>query len=187
MLAFDTGPGNCICDMLMRPEADFDDGGKGAAGGKLIQRVLDRALANAWFADRPPKSTDGPAMIEAFQEAMEEERGYSRNDLLRTACELSARTIANAFRQLGPPVPDELIASGGGVHNATLMKMLREALGGITILTTGDLGVPSAAKEAIAFALLGAATLDGEAGNVPSCTGAKEAVVLGSITPRPMQ
>ena len=187
LIAFDTGPGNCISDMLMRPEADFDEGGKGAAGGKVIQGVLDQALANAWFAQRPPKSTDGPAMIGVFREAMGVDGGYARNDLLRTACELSARTIANAIRQMGLAAPEELIASGGGVHNAVLMKALHEELQGIRISITDDLGVPSAAKEAIAFALLGAATLNGEAGNVPSCTGAKAAVLLGSITPRPMQ
>jgi anhydro-N-acetylmuramic acid kinase len=49
----------------------------------------------------------------------------------------------------------------------------------------GDLGVPADAKEALAFALLAAATLDGEPSNVPSVTGAKRAVVLGSITPKP--
>jgi anhydro-N-acetylmuramic acid kinase len=185
LIAFDTGPGNCVSDMLMRPEADFDEGGKGAASGKIIQSVLDRALTSAWFAERPPKSTDGPAMIGVFQEAIGGQSGYSRNDLLRTACELSARTIANAVRQLGPPAAEELIVSGGGVHNAVLMNLLRQEPGGVDILTTDDLGVPSAAKEAIAFALLGAATLDGEAGNVPSCTGAKQAVVLGSITPAP--
>jgi anhydro-N-acetylmuramic acid kinase len=53
------------------------------------------------------------------------------------------------------------------------------------VLTTGELGVPPDAKEALAFALLAAATLDGVPSNVPSVTGAKRAVVLGSITPKP--
>jgi anhydro-N-acetylmuramic acid kinase len=185
LIAFDTGPGNCISDGLVRPSADYDEGGKGAARGKVIQGVLDRALASAWFAERPPKSTDGPAMISMFQEAMVDQREHNGNDLLRTACALSARTIANAARQLGPPAAEELIASGGGVHNAVLMNSLRDELGGMRILTTDDLGVPSAAKEAIAFALLGAATLDGEPGNIISCTGAEYPAILGSITPRP--
>ena len=69
------------------------------------------------------------------------------------------------------------------------MHLLRTGLGerrGLNILTTDDLGVPAEAKEAIAFALLGAATLDGVPSNVPSCTGAKRRVILGSITPRPV-
>jgi anhydro-N-acetylmuramic acid kinase len=56
---------------------------------------------------------------------------------------------------------------------------------GVPIRTPDEFGVPSQAKEAIAFALLAAATLEGVPSNVPSVTGAKRAVVLGSITPRP--
>jgi anhydro-N-acetylmuramic acid kinase len=188
LIAFDTGPGNCISDMLVRPEASYDAGGNRAASGKLIQPVLDRALANDWFAQPPPKSTDGPAMIELFQQAIGEGTAvpaHSVNDLLRTACELSARTIANAIRHFCPSMPEELIVSGGGIHNATLMILLHKQLARISIHTTDVFGVPSVAKEAMAFALLGAATLDGEPGNVPSCTGARGPVILGSITPRP--
>jgi anhydro-N-acetylmuramic acid kinase len=171
--------------VLIRPQATYDAGGQRAASGKTIQSVLDRAIGHSWFAQPPPKSTDGPAMIGLFRQAMGGETNAA-NDLLRTACELSARTIATAIRQFCPSIPEELIVSGGGVHNATLMNLLREHLGGTRIWTTDDLGVPSAAKEAIAFALLGAATLDGEPGNVMSCTGARKAVILGSITPGPI-
>jgi anhydro-N-acetylmuramic acid kinase len=66
------------------------------------------------------------------------------------------------------------------------MQALRAELGGdVTFGSPEQQGVPSDAKEAIAFALLGAATLDGEPSNVPSVTGARRAVVLGSITPKP--
>ncbi|MDB5297410.1 MAG: anhydro-N-acetylmuramic acid kinase, partial [Phycisphaerales bacterium] len=78
----------------------------------------------------------------------------------------------------------ELVVSGGGAKNATLMALLRQATGGLPVRTTDELGVPGDAKEAIAFALLAAATLDGLPGNVPSATGASRAVVLGSVTPR---
>jgi anhydro-N-acetylmuramic acid kinase len=45
------------------------------------------------------------------------------------------------------------------------------------------LGVPAAAKEALAFALLAHLTLSGEPGNVPAATGAARPVVLGRISP----
>jgi anhydro-N-acetylmuramic acid kinase len=183
LLAFDTGPGNCISDMLVRPDADCDLGGARASRGKLIQPLLDRALAHDWFTLPPPKSTDGPAMIGLFQASRREEQ--SVDDLLRTACELTARTIADSVRRFCPTLPDELIASGGGVHNQTLINRLQFLLADVPILTTDQFGIPSEAKEAVAFALLGAATLDGEPSNVPSCTDARNAVILGSITPRP--
>jgi anhydro-N-acetylmuramic acid kinase len=188
LIAFDTGPGNCISDWLVRTEGAYDAGGERAARGQMIQSLLDRAMDDAWFGQKPPKSTDGPAMIELFQRAAGGQNlgnDDSTNDLLRTAVELSARSIAIAVRQFCPAMPQELIASGGGVHNGTLMDRLRDELAEVRILTSDELGVPSSAKEAMAFALLGAATLDGEPGNIISCTGAELPVVLGSITPRP--
>ena len=65
------------------------------------------------------------------------------------------------------------------------MELIREAVAPAQVLTTDDLGVSGASKEALAFALLAAATLDGVPSNVPSATGARRAVVLGSITPKP--
>jgi anhydro-N-acetylmuramic acid kinase len=183
LLAFDTGPGNCISDMLARPDADCDLGGMRAGRGTTIKPLLDRILAHDWFSQPPPKSTDGPAMIALFQADRLGEQ--SVDDLLCTACALTAQTIADAIRRFCPTIPSELIVSGGGVFNQTLMNILQSRLGNVPILTTDQLGIPSEAKEAVAFALLGAATLDGEPGNVPSCTGAQEAVILGSITPRP--
>ena len=95
-------------------------------------------------------------------------------------------TVADAIRRFCDPFPDELIVSGGGVRNATLMELLRQPLGAIPVTPIDALGIPSEAKEAVAFALLGAATLDNEPSNIPAATGAKHAAVLGSVTPRPL-
>ena len=94
------------------------------------------------------------------------------------------RAHPDAIRTLDP-FPDELIVSGGGVRNEAIMTLLRQPLGDLSVIRTDELGVPAEAKEAVAFALLGAATLDGEPGNVPGATGASRRVVLGSITPKP--
>jgi anhydro-N-acetylmuramic acid kinase len=124
-------------------------------------------------------------MVAAFTAAAEAVGGtYPPADLLNTACLLTATTIADVVRRFDP-APHELVVSGGGARNATMMAHLRRLVGGLPVLTTDDLGVPGDAKEAIAFALLGAATLDGEPSNVPAVTGARRAVVLGSVTPRP--
>jgi anhydro-N-acetylmuramic acid kinase len=104
---------------------------------------------------------------------------------LATACLVTASAITRALRDFLPHFPDEIIASGGGIRNRTMMSFLRKQLADVPLRTTDELGVPGDAKEAIAFALLGAATLDGEPSNVPTATGASRRVVLGSITPRP--
>jgi anhydro-N-acetylmuramic acid kinase len=187
LIAFDTGPGNCVSDYLVR-EADpggsgWDENGKLAARGKPVREILDAVVVAEYFQKEPPKSTDGPAMIRLFADARVGIRGkFALEDLLHTACLITAESILESMRRFLRPGPDEIVVSGGGTANATLMGMLSRE---IPVKTIDELGVPSAAKEAMAFALLGAATLDGVPGNVPSATGARRAVVLGAITPRP--
>jgi anhydro-N-acetylmuramic acid kinase len=53
---------------------------------------------------------------------------------------------------------------------------------GVRLRAMDDFGVPSQAKEGVAFALLAWLTWSGLPGNVPSATGAMRPVVLGKIT-----
>jgi anhydro-N-acetylmuramic acid kinase len=192
VVAFDTGPGNCVSDALVRavdPSGPgVDVGGRIAAQGVPVHAMIRHMLADPFFAKPPPKSTDVPAMVGLFHAARAAAgRNYPFEYLLRTACLLTATTVADAVRRFCDPFPDELIVSGGGVHNATLMDLIRQPLGSIPVLRSDDFGIPSEAKEAVAFALLGAATLDNEPSNVPAATGATRPVVLGSVTPRGRQ
>lgn len=187
LLAFDTGPGNCISDWLCRefdPQGPaFDADGARAQRGRVVAEVADRFLGNPYFDAAPPKSTDGPAMIAAFRSAIVG-REYPLSDLLATAAWLTGMTISAAIGNHVRGNSVDLIVSGGGTRNEAIMSRLASFLPpSVTLRTTSDFGVPADAKEAIAFALLGAATLDGVPANVPSCTGARRAVVLGSITP----
>jgi anhydro-N-acetylmuramic acid kinase len=188
LIAFDTGPGNCISDHLMRqfePHGiGWDEDGVGAAEGVPIYPIVKFMLSAPFFAKAPPKSTDGPAMVQLFARA-QEGRHYPLQNLLRTACLISADSILEAMRNFLQPFPDEIIISGGGTKNRTIMRLLRQPLDNVTIMLTDELGVPSALKEAIAFALLGAATLDELPGNIPAATGAGRKIVLGSLTPKP--
>ena len=146
--------------------------------------VVKRVLSSPYFAQSPPKSTDGPAMIQVFNDSVAEaQRKFRLEDLLCTSCVIAADAILEAMRQFLDPFPDEVIVSGGGTKNRVIQQRL--ATGAAAVLPIESLGIPSDAKEAVAFALLGAATLDGFPGNVPSATGAKRAVVLGAVTPRP--
>ena len=107
------------------------------------------------------------------------------DDELATAAHITALTIQRAINSLPGPV-DEIYASGGGIWNKAIMGWMKTLLPPtIEIRTLTDFGIQPDAKEALAFALLGAATLDGFPSNVPSVTGARRSVVLGSITPKP--
>lgn len=189
VIAFDTGPGNCITDWLCRthePEGPgFDTSGERAGRGGVVEPIAQAVLSDKYFSQAPPKSTDGPAMIRLFADAQAAaalSAGFE--DLVATATAITCRSIADALRRFLPAPPQEIVASGGGTENATMMAMLAQATE-LPVRRTDDVGVPSAAKEAIAFALLGAATLDGAPASMPSVTGARRAVVLGAITPKP--
>jgi anhydro-N-acetylmuramic acid kinase len=80
----------------------------------------------------------------------------------------SATTTLRSLRRVGTSNP--------------LMSMLQEDAPKVRLRTIEDWGIPSGAKEAYAFALMGFLSVHGLPGNVPSCTGARSAVVLGSIT-----
>lgn len=193
--ASDTGPGNCISDYLVRthdpsgPGIDLD--GQGALRGRLHPKLFDHAFRDPFFSRLGPKSTDTPEMIRIWSEARAKVADpLSLDDELATACSLTTVSIwesIQAFEGSGASrqtlLAGQLIAGGGGVKNRAIMNGLINA--SWQTMTTDELGVPGDAKEAIAFALLGAATLDGVPSNVPSCTGARRSVVLGSITPRP--
>jgi anhydro-N-acetylmuramic acid kinase len=186
IIAFDTGPGNCISDHLMRTHAPagtgFDANGSIAAQSTgQIGELANRVLENSFFSQPPPKSTDGPAMIAMFESVAQSQMKLP--DLLFAACTITASAVARAIQQL-PYLPDEIIVSGGGAKNRVIVGLIRDRFGQ-NLICSDKLGVLSDAKEAIAFALLGAATLDHFPSNVPSVTGAKSPVVLGSITPKP--
>jgi len=190
LIAFDTGPGNCISDYLMRTDdpggVGVDVDGRLAAAGSVIQPLLEAALNHPFFKRLGPKSTDGPGMVRIYLDALATlNREQSREDQLATACAITARGIVGSIGAFEMQPTEQVIVSGGGTRNRTLMDMLRREFANTPVRTSDEFGVPTEAKEAIAFALLGAATLDGLPSNVPSCTGARRPVTLGSITPRP--
>ena len=191
VIAFDTGPGNCISDHLMRTHfpagPGVDIGGELALSGTPDRQLLDSIRAHAFFTIRGPKSTDGPQMILLFEAAVRSlGRPISLEDQLATAAMLTATEIASALHLFGGQFLGQLIISGGGTENRAIMEHLRFQIGSaVPIKSTDEFGIPSQAKESIAFALLAAATLDGVPSNVPSVTGATHPVILGSITPKP--
>ena len=189
-IAFDTGPGNCLIDGLMRIMTDghklMDKDGALAAQGRVIENVVELFLRHPYYERRPPKSADRGefdlAAVEVIYKGMKQ-RGETRADAAATFTALTAHSIARAYRDFLPAPPDEVILGGGGVYNLTLLRMLREQLPEVSLLTHEDFGLPSAAKEAVAFALLANETLLGRPGNVPSATGARRAVPCGKIIP----
>jgi anhydro-N-acetylmuramic acid kinase len=184
-VAFDTGPANALVDAavaeLTGGRLGYDEDGALAAAGRVDQPLLDRLLAEPYYRLPPPKTT-GKELFHAghVREALAGVGPLPPQDVIATLTRLTARTVADALRPLGAT---EVVASGGGTRNPVLMAALRAELAGTPLRTSDELGMPAAAKEAYAFAVLGFLTVHGVAGTVPACTGARGARVLGSITP----
>jgi anhydro-N-acetylmuramic acid kinase len=197
VLAFDTGPGNMIVDALTQQlfSKPYDRNGSIAARGAVLEPVLRAALREKFFSLVPPKSAGREqfgAVYAAKLLAACRRHSTKPEDAIATATALTAEAIAQSIRAWVLPrtqsAPIDLIVSGGGARNATLLAMLREHLQStagtakITITTADAMGLPSEAKEAAAFALLAWQTWHRRPGNVPSATGASRTAILGQIT-----
>ena len=110
-------------------------------------------------------------------------QNLSNADILRTLTALTARSIALAYNTFLPRAPKlaTVICSGGGTANPILLEEMQAAFGSIPVQTSDAYGVPSAAKEAAAFALLAWQTLQHRPANEPAATGAQGPRILGSI------
>ncbi|MFE7379260.1 anhydro-N-acetylmuramic acid kinase [Streptomyces zhihengii] len=184
-VAFDTGPGNALMDAavteLTGGRRTYDEDGALAAAGRVHETLLARLSGDPYYRLPPPRTTGKELFhIGHVHRALEGVGPVAPADLLATLTALTARTVAAAVRPLGAA---EVIASGGGTRNPVLMGTLRAELGGTALVTSDTLGLPAAAKEALAFAVLGFLTAHGVAGTLPSCTGARGARILGSLTP----
>ena len=193
VFAFDTGPGNMVIDAVTQElfARKFDRNGKIAASGDVIEPVVLRILSQRFFRARPPKTAGreefGREFVAEFLRAC---KGARKPDIVATATALTARSISEAVRRFvipGSPARNrfrELILSGGGARNSTLVAMLAQELAplGIVVRFSDEFGLPSQAKEAVAFALLAYETWNRRPSNVPSATGAKRAAILGKIS-----
>ena len=178
VIAFDTGPGNMVIDGIVHELGiACDRGGKIAASGHVNRELLAELLRDPYYRRKPPKSAGREQYGIEFIAGLKA-TGLPIADLAATATVLTAATIAMAAGR-----PDELIVSGGGVQNPQIMAHLAAFLPGVAVSSSTDHGIDADAKEAVAFAVLAYETWRGRPSNLPSATGARRAVVLGSITP----
>ena len=187
--AFDTGPGNMVIDALMKSlyRRRFDHEGSVAAAGKILPGAVRRALANPFFARKPPKSAGreqfGHEFVEQFMKIC---GNVPKADIIASATALTVASIAQALAKNVPRINqyDQYIVAGGGTKNLTLMRWLsREAQGlGLKVRASEDFGLPAEAKEAVAFAILAYETWHRRPGNIPSATGARRPAILGKIS-----
>lgn len=183
---FDTGPGNALMDRWVERHLKqaMDVDGRWAASGRVDERLLERLLRDPYFSLPPPKSTGTSYFSLQWldRHLAREDRRLLRKNVQTTLCELTARSIADAVARHAPAAAEVLVC-GGGAHNLALMFRLQVLLGEIPVKSTEDFGIAPGWIEAMTFAWLAQQTLSGRPGNLPSVTGARQAVVLGGIYP----
>lgn len=197
VFAFDSGPGNMLIDDAARRASggalQYDAGGALAAQGKVDGSLLEELMDHPFLRARPPKTTGREVFGAQFGAALWERgraRGLRDVDLVATATAYTALSIAVSYRDFLPEMPDEVLVSGGGALNPTLMRMLEDQLNDfapagrrVKVMPSDVAGIPILAKEAFAFAILAFETWRGRPSNLPAATGARAPVILGDITP----
>jgi anhydro-N-acetylmuramic acid kinase len=188
VVAFDTGPGNMVIDQLAAHysggRTGYDADGAMAAKGIVNPDVLAEILRDPFYSQRPPKTAGreqyGPEFITRLLAF-----GLSPEDTMATATYLTAASIAEGVTRFAggeENPPDEIIVSGGGVHNKTLLRFLRAELPETEVARSEVHGIDPDGKEALAFAVLAHETWHKRPSNLPNATGAKHPAILGKVS-----
>jgi len=185
---FDTGPGNVLLDLwCARHRGEpFDRDGAWARSGRVDAALLERLLAEPYFALRPPKSTGRDLFNAEWLAAMLAGHAATEAaDVQATLLVLTARTIARAVDvAAGAATGTDVLVCGGGANNTALLAALAAELAPRRVATTAVEGVAVEEVEALAFAWLAWQAVSGRPGNLPAVTGARGPRVLGAIYPR---
>ncbi len=186
VIAFDTGPGNMVIDGLSRFYFGqmYDRDGRYASQGVVRAELLRSLARHPFLHRRPPKSTGREEFGNRYvREVMDLSRRFDPLDVVATVTDFTAFSVYENYRVFVEEKSpfDELIVSGGGVHNHALMEKLRMYFGGVRVCTVDELGVSSDAKEALCFAVLANETVSGNPTNLPRVTGARRKAILGKV------
>ncbi len=189
-LAFDTGPGNMLMDDAVVRATNgaqrYDQDGVIAARGVVSDTFADELLAHPYFSQVPPKTTGRELFGSQFGAQLwsrSQAIGLNSDDLIATLTYVTAQSVVRAMHDFATTIPEELYVAGGGAHNPTLMRMLSGIAQPTSVYAHDALGIPSAAKESVLFALLAYETWHNRPGVITAFTGASHPTVLGNITP----
>lgn len=164
LLACDTGPGNALLDDWAGEKTGIfcDVDGALAAAGVVQTALLERLLAEPFFAEPPPKSLDRLR----FHNALAVLQGLSAAD---GAATLTAFTVEAIARTPLPNSPQAWYVCGGGRRNPVLMRMLQARLGNVEPVEV--LGYDGDGLEAECFGFLAVRAWRGLPLSMPGTTG----------------
>jgi anhydro-N-acetylmuramic acid kinase len=183
--AFDLGPANMPLDIVVHActggAETFDRDGARAAAGRVDSALVAELLRHPFFDVPPPKSTGREAFGDVFVRPLLARYAGREGDLLASLTRFVAESVAAGIRRWVREPVAEVLVSGGGARNGTLMAALGAALAPAPVRSLAEVGLDPDAKEAVAFAVLANETLFGRPGNLPGATGAAGLRVLGKL------
>lgn len=192
MMAFDVGPGNVMIDHVIKARTgkSYDKDGELAAKGKVIEDLLAHLKGHVFFSRNPPRSAWRNDFGAGYaDQVLKDYASASTEDLLATFTLFTAWSVETSLVDFVLPRSrvTKLVASGGGTHNVTLMKLLEKKLAGhgVRLCLSDEFGLPATYKEAIKFATLAFAAKRGLANNIPAASGASSFAVLGKLSMAP--
>lgn len=158
----------------------YDDGGDLAASGRVVGDCvlqLDAAISSVCKGRR---SLGREQFSKDWLDGIVAMIGdaYRPIDVLHTAARLVAVQLGGTFREPGQ-ARRRLVLAGGGVKNQTLVKLIEDQ-SFYSVQRSDDIGIPTEAREAMAFAVLGALSQDGIPISLPQVTGATDPGVAGT-------
>ena len=183
-VGFDCGPGNVLMDHWCQRHTGhaFDDAGRWAESGVVLEPLLTALLNEPYFSAAPPKSTGRDRFHPAWLAERFKSSDARAQDVQATLAELTATVCADSLLQ-NDAQARELLVCGGGAFNRHLMMRLAARLPGVLVIQTGERGLPASQVEACAFAWLARAFVRREPGNLGAVTGAIGPRVLGALFP----
>ena len=186
---FDCGPGNMLMDAWITKHQGhaFDRDGAWATQGKVIDSLLERMLADPFFAKVPPKSTGRDYFHLQWLEKYIGIHGFNAEDIQATLLVLTVTTVLQSIR-LYAPQTEVLILCGGGVRNTALLSALQDHAKDLfkhplEIRSSEASGIDPQLVEALAFAWLAWAHRTKRPANLPAVTGASGPRILGACYP----
>ncbi len=187
VMGWDCGPANTLIDLAIhkvsKGQLKFDYDGAIAAKGIANEDIIQRWVEEPYFLKEPPKSTGREEFgLQDLERRLGEMNHLSTEDQIATLTNFTSAVIAKDLQWLADRksiYPIDLIVAGGGSKNLSIMKGLRKRCKGTRVRRIEEYGIPTQAREALAFALLAWWHILRHHGNSPVITGAKHSAVLG--------
>ena len=171
--AFDVCPGNTLLNhFATKAGFAYDEGGRLAASGQLIESLLQSLDDLPFLSQSPPKSLGTEHILSQWIPLIEQ-KSHPIPDILCTCVEHIARQIAQVASS------EDMLVTGGGAFNTFLIQRLRHHLPHLRIEVPNSETVQY--KEALIMGYLGLLRYLGRPNTLPQVTGASVPTIGGAV------